>query len=81
MSLGFQLSLLQKTEKKILENLDMSPQVIPMMIREKNYWAPSEFASYDHTGSITNIVLLPSSYYLLDHAGFSRIPLPTAKVG
>lgn len=59
-SFGCQLSLSQKTAKEALKTLNVSPQFVTMMIGEKNYWAPGDFASYDPTGSITNIGLLPS---------------------
>ena len=37
MSLGRRLSLSQRTAKEALKALNMSPQFVPMMIREKKY--------------------------------------------
>ncbi|OCL06378.1 hypothetical protein AOQ84DRAFT_390225 [Glonium stellatum] len=54
-SFGLQVSLSQRSVEQLLQQFNVSPQFVPLLFAEPDYWAPGDFQTHKDNGSLESI--------------------------
>jgi hypothetical protein len=43
------------TTQKLLQQFHVSPQFVPLLLAEPDYWSPGDFATFDEDGNVLRL--------------------------